>query len=120
LGWFRILSPIRVLIPAIATILLVRRVLEPTSLIVALVPSLLESSRAEDIFDHLSRFDALDRFPLGGFIGVRDRGSENVFDHTPWEAFYEEFDGFGVPEVVTCDSGEAFEIIRVLVDFGPL
>jgi len=94
--------------------------LEPASLIVALVSSWLRPSRTEDILDHLSRFNTLDRFFFRGFIGVRNGGSEDIFDHAPREAFDEEFDGFWVPEVVTCDSSEAFEVVRVLVDLRPL
>jgi len=120
LGGFRVLSPIRVLVPAITVILLVRRILEPTSLVTALISSLLGSSGTEDILDHLSRLDTLDRFLFGSFIGIRDRRSENVFNHAPRETFYEEFDGFWVREVISRDSGEPFEVIRVLVDFRPL
>jgi len=114
-----ILSPIRILVPAISTILLIRQVLEPTSLVVALVSLLWIPMRTEDIFYHLSRFDALNRFLFGSFIGVRDRGSEDIFDYAPRKAFYEEFDGFRVCKVVTCNSGEAFEVVCVLVDFRP-
>src|SRR5712671_884649 len=39
LGWFRVLSPVRILVSAVAVILLIRQILEPPSLIVALVPS---------------------------------------------------------------------------------
>src|SRR5712672_2358918 len=76
--------------------------------------------RAEDVFHHLSRFDTLDRFLFSGFIGVGDGGSEDIFDYAPREAFYEEFDGFGICKMITGDSCKAFEVVGVLVDFGPL
>jgi len=120
LGWFRILSPIRVLVPTIVAVLLVRGILEPSSLVVTLVSSRLRSSGAEDIFDHLARLDTLDGFLLGSFVRVWDRWPEDVFDHTPREAFYEELDGLRVPEMIPCDSSEALEVVGVLVNFGPL
>jgi len=80
----------------------------------------LRSSGAEDIFDHLARFDTLDGFLLGGFVRVRDRGPEDVFNYAPRETFYEELDGLRIPEMVACDSSEAFEVVGVLVNFGPL
>jgi len=94
--------------------------LEPSPLVVALVSSRLRPSGAEDIFDHLARLDALDGFLLSGFIRVWDRRPEDVFNHASREAFYEELDGLWVPEMVACDSSEAFEVVGVLVDLGPL
>jgi len=108
------------LVSAIAAILLIRRILEPTSLVVALVPSLLRSSGTENVFDYLSRLDTLDCFFFGSFVSVRDGGSENIFDYASWEALYEELDGLWVREVISRDLGEMFEIICVLIDFGPL
>jgi len=83
------------LIPAVAAVLLTR-VLEPASLFATLPSLLLRSSRAEDVLYHLSRLNALDGFLFGGFVGVGDRRSENVFDHAPWKAFDEELDGFQI------------------------
>jgi len=57
---------------------------------------------------------------LGGFVRVWDGRSEDVFDYTPWETFYEELDGLWIPEIVACDSSETFEVVGVLINFGPL
>jgi len=119
LGRSRVLSPVRVLVPPVVAVLLVRRILEPSSLVVTLVSSRLRSSRAKDILDYLARLDALDGFLFGGFVRVWDRGSEDVFDHAPRETFYEELDGLRVPEMIACNSGKAFEVVGILVDFGP-
>ena len=89
-------------------------------MIVTLVPSWLRPPRTKDVFDHLARFDALDCLLLGRFVSVRNRWPKNIFDHAPRKAFYEEFNGFWIPKVITSNSGEAFEVVSVLVDFGPL
>jgi len=117
------LSPIRVLVSAIATILLIRRVLEPTSLVIALISSwllLLPSPRSEDVLDNLSRLDTLNSLFFCGFVSIGDGGPKDVFYNAPWEAFYEELDGFGIGKMIPGDSRKAFEVIRVLIDLGPL
>jgi len=119
LGRLRILSPVQVLVSAIIAVLLVRRVLKPASLVATLVSSWLTPTGTKDVFHNLSRFDALNRLFFGGFVSIRDRRSQDIFDHAPRETFYEEFDGLGVSEVITRNSGEAFEVIGVLIDFGP-
>jgi len=117
---FCILSPVHILVSAVAPVLLVR-VLEPTSLVIALFSSLLLGSpRSKDILYHLARFNALDSLLFGGLVSVRDRRSKNVFNYTPWKTFYEKLDGLRIAKVITGDSGEAFEVVRVLADLGPL
>ena len=114
------MSPVRVLVPAITAVLLVGA-LEPTSLVVALSSLLLlRPSRAENVLHYLSRFYTLNGLLFGGFVGIGDGGSKDVFNHAPREAFYEELDGLWISKVVSCNSSKAFEVIRVLVDFGPL
>ena len=107
MGWLGILSPICVLVSAVVPILSVR-VLKPTLLVVALIASLLlllllllTSSRSKDVLNDLSGFDALNSLFFRGFVSIRDGGSEDIFYNAPRKAFYEEFDGFGIGEVVT-------------------
>src|SRR5712675_581569 len=89
----RVLSPVLVLVPilisAIASVLLVRRILEPTSLVVTLISSRLTPSWTKDILHDLSRLNALYCLFLSGFVSVGNRGSEDVFDHASRKAFYE-------------------------------
>ena len=89
-------------------------------LIITLVSLWLASTGTEDVFHNLSRFDALNSFLLGGFVGIWNGRPEDVLDHTSRKAFDEELDGLRVRKMIARNSSEAFEVIRVLVDFRPL
>jgi len=45
--------------------------------------------------------------------------SKDVLDYTPRKAFDEELDCLRIPKVITGARVEAFEVVGVLVDFGP-
>jgi len=91
-------------------------------LIAVLISSLLlllTPSRSEDVFDDLSRLNALDGFLFRGFVSIGDGRPKNVFHDTPREALYEEFDGFWIGKVISSNASEALEVVGVLVDLGP-
>src|SRR5712672_397133 len=65
------------------------------------------------------RLNALNRFLFSGFVSVRNGRPKDVLDHTSQKTFDEKLDCLRIPEMITGDSGETFEVVGILIDLGP-